>query len=544
MTTLALVGPGRRRPRRPVADQPLPATEPGHRSSRPFDVFTLVVLSNQMVPFVVVGDLSLLRQTYYWGGGAVATVPGPIQYAIYAAIAGRSLVAIAHRPLEAGRVVARAVPLTLFVVVAAASVLWTPFPAVVTAKVGYFLVVNLVAVSLTLRYTTAEFLRLLALVLVVIVVSNLAFAVLRPDVAIVSYRIDTALRGYYEHKSGLGTALGLLAPVALRQVRPGLRKPLAAGAFVLLVAVQSALGIVAFVVGLGAPAAVGRLARIAPGPRRAPWISLVATLAAGTVVGWLIFDLLVGALGRDTTLSGRTLIWRTVAPVARDSLFLGHGYKGFFGVVEPLVYGPRLEPIPHPHNALLAAVVDLGMFGGFLGFALAVLVVRMWRLGTRPVVEHDEAALVGVGLSIATVAAVESSLVYGPGLLWVLFWACYLRAGGLRAGGLRAGGARTGGARTGGLRTRARSNGGGDQDKKRSERKRESWRYAERRSSHQTSPTVRRPDSDLSASIDLGWSYSCPSARSTDPSGSEPASTASPARSGSAPASTSRSGFW
>ena len=138
----------------------------------------------------------------------------------------------------------------------------------------------------------------------------------------------------------------------------------------LLGVIQSALGVVAFMVGLGAPRVVRWAAAPTAESRRAPWMTLPAALGVGAVACWVTFDLLVGALGRDPTLSGRTLIWERVAPVAADAMLLGHGYKGFFGVADPLVYGPRLEPIPHPHNALLAAAVDLGVFSLLLVAAL------------------------------------------------------------------------------------------------------------------------------------------------------------------------------
>ena len=528
------------------------------RPSRLFDLFTLLTLSNQMVPFVIVGDLSLLRQTYYWGGGAVATVPGPLQYLIYAAIACRSVLAIAHQPIGAARLAVRGAPLVAFAVVAGLSALWSAHPAVVASKAGYFLVVNLAAVSLLLRYRARPFLRLLSDAFVVVVVSNLAFAAIWPDVAIVSYRIDTAFRGYYEHKSGLGTALGLLAPVAMRHLRPGLRPPAGAAIIGLLVVVQSALGLVAFAIGLGAPVLLRRFGPVTPGARRAPWLGLGAALAGTGVGTWLTFDLLLALLGREATLSGRTLIWQTVAPVAAESLVLGHGYKGFFGVVDPLVYGPRLEPIPHPHNALLAAAVDMGLFSALLLVGLVVLVGRMWRIGSRPGGDGDDAAFVGLGLSIATIAVVESSLIYGPGLLWVLFWVGYVRS---RPGDLALGAESA--MATESAVAAAMDLTQGHRPMKavtRPQRRQKKWRYSGRRSNSLLNPLDRpsavppAPDPEptpvpstrtiVTAETGRESSFSYRSVPPIDPIGSGVASGASPVRSASARGSRSRSGYW
>ncbi len=97
---------------------------------------------------------------------------------------------------------------------------------------------------------------------------------------------------------------------------------------------------------------------------------------------------LVQSLGRDSTLTGRTEIWRVVLGVASDP-WLGPGYETFW-------LGDRLQKIwnvipgvQEAHNGYLEVYLNLGWAGVGL---LAVLIVSGYRNVIRSLKQHRDAA--------------------------------------------------------------------------------------------------------------------------------------------------------
>lgn len=108
--------------------------------------------------------------------------------------------------------------------------------------------------------------------------------------------------------------------------------------------------------------------------RRRVWATvLVASLAGGLIAsnfGWIS-----EMLDRDPTLTGRTLLWAIIVPMAMQKPWLGYGFGSFWLGEE----GPSAEvwqlhgfATPNGHNGLLDVLLDLGLLGALvtvLGFA-------------------------------------------------------------------------------------------------------------------------------------------------------------------------------
>ena len=111
----------------------------------------------------------------------------------------------------------------------------------------------------------------------------------------------------------------------------------------------------------------------------------VVVLVGGTIALWASSDSegLFGALGRDVTLSGRTLIWNAVLEQIWPHPWLGYGYGAFWlgwagesgqvwlSIVTLLGFVP-----PHSHNGFLDLWLVLGLLGVYVfafGFLLAFL---------------------------------------------------------------------------------------------------------------------------------------------------------------------------
>jgi exopolysaccharide production protein ExoQ len=99
--------------------------------------------------------------------------------------------------------------------------------------------------------------------------------------------------------------------------------------------------------------------------RRRIWVTvLVGSLVLTLIVsnfGW-ISEL----LNRDPGLTGRTVLWAVLVPMALEKPWLGYGFGGFWLGEE----GPSSEvwelhgfPTPNGHNGLLDLILDLGITG-------------------------------------------------------------------------------------------------------------------------------------------------------------------------------------
>jgi exopolysaccharide production protein ExoQ len=156
---------------------------------------------------------------------------------------------------------------------------------------------------------------------------------------------------------------------------------------------------------------------------------LLILLLAGVIMVQL--DQAVGLLGRDVTLTGRTVIWDfSLTMIGREPL-LGYGFTAFWEGANPpgrlfWMNGLRHFDI-HSHNGFIQITLDLGLVGlGLFAVALAVYLARVVRVIAS---DQDRSArwhlVFAVLLILSNVS--ESNLLAQNGLLWVLFVALGVR---------------------------------------------------------------------------------------------------------------------
>ena len=154
---------------------------------------------------------------------------------------------------------------------------------------------------------------------------------------------------------------------------------------------------------------------------------LIATMILVFVVG--NYEAILAALGRDTTLSGRTDIWGVLVDKIAQRPWTGYGYSGFWqgkeGESIDVWYVARDMP-PHGHNGYLDMALDLGLVG--LGIFLVNVVqglVRSFRwLRQMPMVEGLFPILYLSALLVYNIA--EDSFIGESSfnLIWLLY--CYV----------------------------------------------------------------------------------------------------------------------
>lgn len=173
-----------------------------------------------------------------------------------------------------------------------------------------------------------------------------------------------------------------------------------------LVKAQSATSVLAILVTLAVLIALKVALRFAPATRKGAMAAavMIAVGAAFAAANLGAMDVVLGAFGKDSTLTGRTYLWSEGLAAAANAPIFGVGYQAYwvqgFSEAERLwaefYIGSRSGF--HFHNTYIAAAVELGLVGLLL---IAFLMVRtslglLSRLvGSR----RDPAAVVAFGIA-------------------------------------------------------------------------------------------------------------------------------------------------
>jgi exopolysaccharide production protein ExoQ len=283
-----------------------------------------------------------------------------------------------------------------------ASVLWSEAPST-TLRAGLQLMLTFViAVWVARRLRPGAFLSALILVLAAIVALSIVAG---------SYRSDTgALTGFFASKNAMGAASALLVVAAAGQLGrlPGQGPRRVGAALVILVGAggvvlaQSMGALVAMAIGLGAYPVLSVLRRVS---LRLQVVACVACVAlAGFAMVLLIVhidavaDAILGATGKDITLTGRTDLWRIGLEQIAERPWLGTGYQAFWQPGNPeaehlwRVFGIASRTGFHFHNLYLSNAVEIGIPGAAMQavflIALGLSTLRLalatpdWRAAT------------------------------------------------------------------------------------------------------------------------------------------------------------------
>ena len=174
-----------------------------------------------------------------------------------------------------------------------------------------------------------------------------------------------------------------------------------------LLASQSATSIIATAATLSGMIALSGILLFSPRTRKTfvlvGTVLAVATAVIGLNIGAL--DLLLGAFGKDATLTGRTYLWAEGMAAARENPFFGVGYQAYW--VQGFAEAERLwdefyigsRSGFHFHNTYIEILVELG----FVGLLLAGVIIVRVPLGhlVRLLNEKQNlASYVGLGIGI------------------------------------------------------------------------------------------------------------------------------------------------
>ena len=282
--------------------------------------------------------------------------------------------------------------LTLFLALTLASTWWSEAPLLTLRRSVGLIGTAMVAILIIRRLGAARLFDALRHAMVIVAVASLVVAVVDSSLA-----LDPdhgTLRGVVATKNSLGffMSLGLLASAAGVLLDRSRARTCALSAAPMLLA----LALTDSKTGLIIALAVGALTiAISLVRRRVGTMVVGATIflvlgLAPVLASQLTLEVAAGAIGEDTTLTGRDAVWAESMDAYRDRPWFGYGYGIFWEETQRAheIQTRLWWEVPTAHNGGLDVLLDVGVVGLVLAIAI---IVRLFVQGTTDLRERREA---------------------------------------------------------------------------------------------------------------------------------------------------------
>jgi exopolysaccharide production protein ExoQ len=250
---------------------------------------------------------------------------------------------------------------------------WSIAPDVTERRSIALLFTTLFGLLLAARYSWRSLIELYAAVSIVLALGSYFTALVFPEIGVHSTIHPGAWRGLWYEKNQFGAmmAWGALACACAVLAAPERRKlwllgvGLCAGLVVLCTGKTSLIGLT---LALGGVTAITLIQRGGAVAVATCWGAFVVAMAAGLLLA-LSPDLVLEALGKDPTLTGRTGIWESLLRRVEERPWTGYGYAAFWTPDLGPAWYVRNEvewEAPSAHNGWLEVLIQLGWPGLFL----------------------------------------------------------------------------------------------------------------------------------------------------------------------------------
>ena len=341
-----------------------------------------------------------------------------------------SLVLVAFYPTQVWRVVLRSWPLVVLATLTLASAAWSLDPGT-TVRRGLAVVMTMVfGLWLAARFSWPDLIRLIALMFAVLAIGSAIAGAVFPGFGVMNEIHVGAWKGLWWEKNTLGAmmAWASLSFIAAACSAPSRRERqiwfavlVLSAALVLLSTSRTAL--LALMICTLGPAAIA-LTRCGFGFAALAIFTGLCGLASLLAVLIIGPGVILEALGRDATLTGRTDIWEGLMTAIAARPWTGYGYGVFWSVENGPVFWIRQATawdVPTAHNAWLETALAIGLPGVALGafVVLRGLIRSVSRLFSGIGSYWSLPFLVAwMGISMS-----ESNLLEQNGLVWLLLCA-------------------------------------------------------------------------------------------------------------------------
>lgn len=327
---------------------------------------------------------------------------------------------------QAWRAARRAPWLILLALVAMASAIWSIDPELSFRRGVALLATTMMGVYLAARFDWLTALRLLGAVWFILMAASFTAGLVAPGFARMSEVHVGAWIGGWSEKNALGghaaRASFLLAFLAWRD--PLYRRWWIGGmllALALVIFSRSATALLGAGLGLFILFAVWWMLK---GKR---W-SLALVWSGAITLGLFVLacitmpDVLLGLLGKDETLTGRTDIWVSLGEAIAKKPFLGYGYLAFWGLdSEPRYWLERAVDwnATSGHNGMLDLAISLGVVG--VAIYTIDLVITLWRAGRLSLSSPAGVFALGFLAQFMVFAMSESIIIAQNSILWATY---------------------------------------------------------------------------------------------------------------------------
>lgn len=331
--------------------------------------------------------------------------------------------------------------LWILIGLALASTFWSDVPAATLRNSILLVQITLFAVYLAARYSLKEQLQLLAWTFGIGTLLSIVVALVLPSYGVMGMGSTLnaeaiahagAWRGIYIHKNPLGRIMVLSSLVFLIFATSNHRERWVGWAglglsvsLILLSTSKTALVILLTIIAL------------LPFYKALRWNYTIAVpffitliLLAGSVATLFVSnaEAILGVLGRDLTLTGRTDVWTLSLEKLRERPWLGYGIEGFWrgmsGESADIWMALKWD-VPHSHNGFLDLALDLGWVG-FSVFALSFLTVFFRAASWVNLTKTSEGLWPIAYLSFLLLANLTESSLLRQRVLWILYVAVTL----------------------------------------------------------------------------------------------------------------------
>jgi len=298
-----------------------------------------------------------------------------------------------------------------FAAFACLSMFWSAAPSV-TARAGVQFLSHVVCALIAARTVSVRTLSLGAVVgICAVLLYSFAFGQYNYDPLDGNYSFVGAFSS--KNQLGLFSSLGIYFAFSCLfiQRERGLARVLAlvcgGMSVVALAKAQSATSVLAIAVTLAALLCLKVAMRFSPSTRKGGLVAgvLIALVLAFVAINMGALDMVLGAFGKDSTLTGRTYLWSQGWAATAQAPLLGVGYQAYwvqgFSEAERLwdefYIGSRSGF--HFHNTYIEVLVELG-WAGFLLIAMLMLRIPFGLLMRLVSARDDPAAFVMFGIAL------------------------------------------------------------------------------------------------------------------------------------------------
>ena len=335
---------------------------------RNFAIFGIAYFAKVLLPFISgfeIGEYSIQ-------GAAVGNLWDQIIGSAVYLIAGACLL----RDGKLLRVALASPALTAFIFLAIVSTAWSVAPEATIRRATGLLGTAIFAGYLACRFTPREVLAITAAGLTLAMGLSIFLVIFVPSYGLMD---GTQIGGVYGHKNDLGRAMAFTALACWAVARqPEFNRPAwAVGsllAAIVLVAISgSAQAVVALILGFAVVLPLVTLC--------SRWFTkvnlrlgacLVAIAVPLCAFGSSATDTVLALLGRDATLTDRTVIWEILVEFGQDRPLLGYGYAAFWLSDVAFWFIDRWAALDHAHNGYMDLWLELG-YVGVGSFLLVIL---------------------------------------------------------------------------------------------------------------------------------------------------------------------------